>query len=70
LEKELEALTVDDVEIIHVAPFEHDSRKYFRDERKNKLYKAISSTPGPYIGRWNPRLGAIETDIPDSDAED
>lgn len=70
LEKELDALTVDDVEIIHVAPFEHDSRKYFRDERKNKLYKAISSTPGPYIGRWNPRLGAIETDIPDSDAEE
>ena len=70
LEKELEALTVDDVEIIRVAPFEHDGRKYFRDERKNKLYKASSAAPGPYIGRWNPRLAAVETDIPDSDADD
>ena len=57
------------MEIIRVAPFEHDGRKYFRDERKNKLYKATSATPGPYIGRWNPRLSAIETDIPDSDAD-
>ena len=70
LEKELEALTVDDVEIIRVAPFEHDGRKYFRDERKNKIYKAMATAPGPYIGRWNPRLSAVETDIPDSDADD
>lgn len=70
LEKELEALTVDDVEIIRVAPFEYDGRKYFRDERKNKLYKAVAAAPGPYIGRWNPRLSAVETDIPDSDADD
>lgn len=69
LEKELEALTVDDVEIIRVAPFEHDGRKYFRDERKNKIYKAVAAAPGPYIGRWNPRLSAVETDIPDSDAD-
>ena len=37
---------------------------------KNKLYKKIKDkTIGPYIGRWNPDMDSIHTDIPDSDEE-
>jgi hypothetical protein len=69
LEKEMERLTVEDVEIVRVTSFEHDGRKYYRDEKKGKIYAtAPKGAVGGYIGRWNHRLETIETDIPDSDA--
>lgn len=71
LEKEMERLTVEDVEIVRVTPFEHGGRKYYRDEKKGKIYATgPKGTVGSYIGRWNHRLEAIESDIPDSDGEE
>jgi hypothetical protein len=70
LEKQMEILQVDDVEIIRVAILEHDGQKYYCDEKKGKLYNTgRAGKIGEYIGRWNSRTGAIETDIPDSDVE-
>ena len=70
LEKEIETLQVDNVEIIRVAIYEYDGTKYYCDEKKGKLYNASKAGKvGEYVGRWNPRTSTIETDIPDSDAE-
>lgn len=70
LEKEMETLHVEDVEIIHLTPFEYDGKKFYRNEKKGKIYQiGKNSSVGPYIGRWNYRTSTIETDIPDSDSE-
>ncbi len=70
LEKEMETLQVEDVEIIHLKNFEYDGRNFYRDEKKGKIYQiGRSGAPGPYIGRWNYRTSMVETDIPDSDTD-
>jgi hypothetical protein len=70
LEKEMETLQVDDVEIIHLTLYEYDGRKFYRDEKKGKIYQVgRNGSKGNYIGRWNYRSSTIETDIPDSDSE-
>lgn len=70
LEKEMETLQVDDVEIIQLKSFEYDGKKFYRDEKKGKIYQiGRNNAPGPYVGRWNYRTSMVETDIPDSDCE-
>lgn len=74
LEKEMETLQVDDVEIIHLTLFEQDGKKFYRNDKKAKIYQVVrngqaSAKKGNYFGRWNYRSSTIETDIPDSDAE-
>lgn len=70
LEENMETLAVEDVEVVPVTIMEYDSRKYYCDERKGKLYEVGKTNKvGNYVGRWNPRTSAIESDIPDSDAE-
>ena len=66
----METLQVDDVEIIHLTLYEYDGRKFYRNEKKGKIYQVgKNSSVGPYIGRWNYRSSTIETDIPDSDGD-
>ena len=70
LEENMETLAIEDVEVVSVTIMEYDSRKYYCDERKGKLYEVGKANKvGNYVGRWNPRTSTIETDIPDSDAE-
>ena len=58
------------IEYIKLVPFEVGAATYFRDMKKNKLYKKIKEKGiGAYIGRWNPDTDSIVTDIPDSDEE-
>jgi hypothetical protein len=43
---------------------------YFRDSKKNKLYKKIKEkTIGCYVGRYDPATETVHTDVPDSDDE-
>lgn len=58
------------IEYIKLVPFEVGSATYFRDIKKNKLYKKIKEKGiGAYVGRWNPDTDCIVSDIPDSDEE-
>ncbi len=58
------------IEYIKLVPFEIGAATYFRDIKKNKLYKKIKEKGiGAYVGRWNPDTDSIMSDIPDSDEE-
>ncbi len=73
LETDLEQIDTSDYEIeyVRLTPFEANGTTYFRDSKKNKLYKKIKEKGiGPYVGRWNPNTDSIITDIPDSDDEE
>lgn len=72
LETSLEKIDADGyaIEYIKLVPFEVGAATYFRDTKKNKLYKKIKEKGiGAYIGRWNPDTDCIVSDIPDSDEE-
>jgi hypothetical protein len=72
MEKEMEEICADDYEIEYVSLslFQVGSVMYFRDRKKNKLYKRIKDTQiGEYIGRYHPNSDSVHTDIPDSDDE-
>ena len=58
-----------DVEYVKLSPFELDRVSYFRDSKKNKIYKRIKDKIGEYIGRFDPDTESIDADIPDSDDE-
>jgi hypothetical protein len=59
-----------EVEYVRLSTFEHESQTYFRDSKKNKLYKKIKEkTIGSYVGRYDPDTDSIHTDVPDSDDE-
>jgi hypothetical protein len=59
-----------EVEYVRLSTFEHESHMYFRDSKKNKLYKKIKEkTIGSYVGRYDPDTNTIHTDVPDSDDE-
>lgn len=72
LEKTLEEVDTDDGEIEYVTlqPFELHGSSYFRDPKKNKLYKNVKQKIGDYIGRYDPHKEIIHTDLPDSDDEE
>jgi hypothetical protein len=73
IEHTMEEINSDDYEIEYVKLTlqEIGSTIYFRDNKKNKLYKRIKDKHvGEYIGRYHPNTGAIHTDIPDSDEEE
>ena len=70
LEKKMESLTVDDVEIVRVTRFEHDGKMYFREPTKNKVFLCTGpKSVGAYVGRWDPIRQTIHKDIVDSDAD-
>ena len=59
-----------EVEYVRLSTFEHESQTYFRDLKKNKLYKKIKEKMiGSYVGRYDPDTDSIHTDVPDSDCE-
>jgi hypothetical protein len=59
------------IEYIQLTLFEANGSTYYRDSKKNKLYKKIKDKGiGPYVGRWNPDTDSIITNIPDSDDEE
>lgn len=59
-----------EIEYVKLTVFEANGSSYFRDSKKNKLYKKIKDKGiGQYVGRWNPDTDSIHTDIPDSDEE-
>ena len=59
-----------EVEYVRLSTFEHESQTYFRDSKKNKLYKKIKDKMiGSYVGRYDPDTDSIHTDVPDSDCE-
>ena len=73
IEHTMEEINSDDYEIEYVKLTlqEIGLITYFRDNKKNKLYKRIKDKHvGEYIGRYHPNTGAIHTDIPDSDEEE
>lgn len=58
-----------EVEVVRVSVFELNGVTYFRDSKKDKLYKRIKEkSVGDYVGRYDARTGTI-FDIPDSDCE-
>jgi hypothetical protein len=72
IEREIEDIDTDgyDIEYVKLTTFDVGQATYFRDPKKNKLYKKIKENGiGSYIGRWNPETETIITDIPDSDDE-
>jgi hypothetical protein len=71
IERDVEEFYADEYEIEHVrlSPFEHNSVRYFREPKKNKLFQQINGSLGDYIGRYDAYTDSIQTDIPDSDEE-
>ena len=72
LEQSIEEQSLSDYETedVLLSIFILDNVVYFRDSKKNKLYRRIKEkTIGPYIGRYDPLADSIVTDIPDSDDE-
>lgn len=72
MEQEREEVNIDDFEIEYVklSVFSLGDVTYFRDSKKNKLYKKIKEkTIGCYVGRYDPSTETVHTDVPDSDDE-
>ena len=72
LEKTVEEVDTEEgeVEYVTLQPFELHGASYFRDAKKNKLYKNVKQKIGEYIGRYDPNKEIIHTDLPDSDDEE
>jgi hypothetical protein len=72
MEKSMEEFDIDgfEFEYVTLVPFEANETNYFRDRKKEKLYKNIKGTIGHYVGRWDPDTESIHTEVPDSDEED
>ena len=59
-----------EIEYVKLSVFAVGDISYFRDAKKNKLYKKIKEkTIGDYVGRYDPASETIYTDVPDSDEE-
>ena len=71
IESKLETFDADgyEIEYVRLASFEYNGTTYFRDSKKNKLYKKTKDKIGEYIGRWNPENDSIVVDVPDSDGD-
>lgn len=72
MEQEREEVDTDgfEIEYVKLSVFALGDVTYFRDSKKNKLYKKIKEkTIGGYVGRYDPVTETIYTDVPDSDDE-
>lgn len=70
-EQELEEVDVNDfdIEYVTVKVVEINGMEYFRDTKKNKLFRKIKEkSVGNYVGRYDPRTETI-LELPDSDCE-
>jgi hypothetical protein len=72
MEKSMEEFDTDgfEIEYVSLVPFEVNETNYFRDRKKEKLYKNTKGSIGHYVGRWDPDTESIHTEVPDSDEED
>jgi hypothetical protein len=72
MEKSMEEFDTDgfEFEYVTLTPFEVNETNYFRDRKKEKLYKNIKGAIGHYVGRWDSDTESIHTEVPDSDEED
>ena len=72
MEQEREEVDTDgfEIEYVKLSVFSLGDATYFRDSKKNKLYKKIKEkTIGSYVGRYDPDMNMIHMDVPDSDDE-
>ena len=72
MEKTMELFDMDqyEIEYVKVQLCTIGNIAYFKDSKKNKVYKKIKEkTIGDYVGRYDPYTDSIVTDIPDSDDE-
>jgi len=72
MEQEREEVDTDgfEIEYVKLSVFTLGDATYFRDSKKNKLYKKIKEkTIGCYVGRYDPTTETVHTDVPDSDDE-
>ena len=72
LEEAIEEHSISDyeTEVVSLTIFQVNDITYFRDAKKNKLYRRIKEkTSGSYVGRYDPSTDTIVTDVPDSDDE-
>lgn len=72
MEEKIEECSISDyeTETVPLSIFILDTTVYFRDVKKNKLYRRIKEkTIGSYVGRYDPQTDSLVTDIPDSDEE-
>jgi hypothetical protein len=72
MEQEREEVDTDgfEIEYVKLSVFSIGDATYFRDSKKNKLYKKIKEkTIGSYVGRYDPSTDTVHTDVPDSDDE-
>ena len=72
MEQEREEVDTDgfEIEYVKLSVFSLGDATYFRDSKKNKLYKKIKEkTIGCYVGRYDPSTETVHTDVPDSDDE-
>lgn len=72
MEKTMEEFDTDgfEIEYVSLVPFEVNETNYFRDRKKEKLYKNTKGSIGYYVGRWDPDTESIHTEVPDSDEEE
>ena len=72
MEKTMEEFDTDgfEIEYVSLVTFEVNETNYFRDRKKEKLYKNTKGSIGYYVGRWDPDTESIHTEVPDSDEED
>jgi hypothetical protein len=72
MEQEREEVDTDgfEIEYVKLSVFVLGDATYFRESKKNKLYKKIKEkTIGSYVGRYDPSTETVHTDVPDSDDE-
>jgi hypothetical protein len=72
MEQEREEIDTDgfEIEYVKLSVFTLGDATYFRDSKRNKLYKKIKEkTIGCYVGRYDPATDTVHTDVPDSDDE-
>lgn len=72
MEQDREEIDTDgfEIEYARLSVFSLGDATYFRDSKKNKLYKKIKEkTIGCYVGRYDPATETVHTDVPDSDDE-
>jgi len=71
MESTIEQVDTDgyEIEYVELREFEVGGATYYRDSKKNKLYKKVKNGIGPYVGRYSQEMGEIDNSIHDSDDE-
>jgi len=69
-EAEEEPLSIKKIHTITLQKFTHESRTYYLDSERDKLYEYVANKKhGKYIGRWDSHLGEIITNAENSDED-